>query len=562
MFLVTSNAPLLAQAAPTDEVILDRVLIKLTQPLPSEFPASASSIDPGSDPALETLRALDPRLKVRRIFRQPPRGWRDPDAARRCGLDRWMIVRFSGKRTDLDRVVTSVVRMAGVETCERAVRGRVADTIPDDPDFGDQWALQKDKLNAPRAWDAQTVSSHTVAVIDTGVDLDHTDLVDNLWQNPAEIPANGLDDDQNGYIDDVIGWDFIEDDNGPDDEYGHGIHVSGTVGARTDNQRMVAGVCWKVPIMVVRIFDENGWGSPSQAAAGIVYAADNGASVLNNSWGTEISTQVLEDAVKYSAALDNVIVAAAHNQGFNLKVYPAAYDEVIGIIATDQNDHKPSWSNYGSWCDMAAPGQDILSLWLDNGTMYGWGTSMAAPHVAGAAALIREINPFLDAAGTRWILNHTSVDLGDPGFDDLFGWGRLDLAAAVEKARSLVASSATLSESGGSVDFELNAGSQNGGRSYLLAGSVSGTEPGTLLPGGLATIPLNRDWFTEFILSRLYTPIFSDFVGILDPSGLAAVSLNAPQLNPGWVGTTMHFAYAISNPWDFTSCPAAIEIVP
>ena len=562
-WLVLNSSPeLLGQANPFGEVSRDRLLIKMTEPLPPEFLFDAESRGAADNPLPKELLVLDEQLEVGRVFRHPPRGWRDPDAAERLGLDRWLVVRFAQERNDINEVARKVGEMTGVEICEIAVLGCVGDRVPDDPSFSSQWALQNGRLNAPRAWDIQTDSTHVVAVIDTGADLDHTDLVDNLWQNPGEIAYNGIDDDLNGYVDDVVGWDFAEDDNIPEDEYGHGIHVSGTVGAQSNNNWMVSGVCWNVPIMVVRFLDENGTGYPPEAAASIVYAADNGASVLNNSWGYTASFQVLKDAIQYSAALDNVIVACAHNQGSTHKIYPAAYEEVMGIIATDQNDDKPSWSNYGPWCDMAAPGQDILSLWLFNGTTYGWGTSMATPHVAGAAALIREVNPTLDAAGTRWILNHTSVDLGDPGFDDLFGWGRLDLFAAVEKARSLIASSDMLSVSGGTVDFFLNAGPQYGGRSYLFVGTTSGNEPGTLLPGGLVTIPLNRDWFTDFILARLSSPVFAGFWGTLDAAGQAAAFLNAPPLNPGWVGTTTHFAYALASPWDYSSRAAMIEIVP
>jgi len=555
-------------ATPFDDVSRDRLLVKVTDCLPPDFFVHTGEQPDAAkrplvvEPLLETLLAIDEQLDCRRVFRSPPRGWRHPAAAERVGLDRWLVVRFSRERIDLDEIVGTIVNLAGVETCERLIRGRVGDTVPNDPSFSSQWALQAGRLNAPGAWDIATDSSHVVAVIDTGADLDHTDLVDNLWQNPGEIAYNGIDDDLNGFVDDVVGWDFAEDDNSPEDEYGHGIHVSGTVGARGNNNWMVSGVCWNVPIMVVRILDDNGSGYPPEAAAGIVYAADNGASVLNNSWGYTASFQVLEDAVRYSAALDNVIVACAHNQGSSHKIYPAAYDEVMGIIATDQSDQKPSWSNYGSWCDMAAPGQDILSLWLFNGTTYGWGTSMATPHVAGAAALIREVNPFLDADATRWILNQTAVDLGDPGFDDIFGWGRLDLFAAVEKARSLIASSKSLSVNGGTVDFSLDAGSPNGGRDYLLLGTTSGYEPGTLLPGGLTTIPLNRDWFTDFVLARLNSPAFAGFWGRLDASGRSAASLNAPKLNPLWAGTTIHFAYATVNPWDYSSHAAALVIVP
>lgn len=564
-FLAGAGAELTGQIPPSEEVLTDRVLVKTLQPLPPGLFVAGECVDPAGHSTLKALSGLDEDVQIRRAFRRPPRGWRDPGAAGRIGLDRWVVVHLERKRTDAAEVTKLASRIAalpGVELCELDVYGHAADTTPNDPMFANQYALQNGKLNAPRAWDILTDSSHVIAVIDSGADLDHTDLVGNLWQNPEENPGNGLDDDNNGYIDDVVGWDLVENDNSPDDIYGHGIHVCGIAGASTNNSLKTAGVCWSVPIMVVRILDDAGGCPMSRAAAGIVYAADNGASVLNNSWGYVALYQILADAVLYAEELDTVIVAAAHNQGGTSEIYPAAMDEAMGIIATDIYDNKTSWSNYGSWCDMAAPGDNILSLWLYNGTTYGYGTSMSTPFVAGAAALVREVNPALDAESTRWILNRTSVDLGAPGFDPIFGWGRLDLAAAVEKALWLTASGDILPQGGGTIDFHLSAGAGNAGRNYVMVGGVSGIEPGTPLPGGLATIPLNRDWFTDFILDRLNMPAFTGFSGTLDASGESVASLNAPPLNANWVGKTVHFAFAIKGPWDTVSNAVAIDIIP
>jgi len=535
LFLIF-NSTLFSQTPLKDEVLPDRVLIKIKHSLPSS-----------------ALKELGHPVELRSVFKKPPRGWRHGQAAEELGLDRWLLVRFAQGRQDIEEQVASFRKLEWVEICELDVRGGVGGTYPNDPEFNTQYALQTGKLNAPEAWDVLTDSTHVVAVIDTGVELNHADLIDNLWKNPGEIPNNGQDDDQNGFIDDVVGWDFTENDNQPDDDYGHGIHVSGILGAKTNNNLQVAGVCWSVPIMVVRILDANGYAPQSQAAAGIVYAADNGASVLNNSWGYLTGTQVLLDAIKYSAALDNVIVACAHNQGSTHKIYPAAFDEVMGIIATDQNDNKPSWSNYGPWCDMAAPGQDILSLWKNNSTTLGWGTSMATPHVAGAAALIREVNPSLDAKSIRWILNHTSVDLGAAGFDIIFGWGRLDLAAAIKKAQSLTPSNIEIPAKGNTINFIMDAGLTNAYRSYLLFGSVTGINPGLALPqGGL--LPLNWDLFTNVAISMVNTPIFTNFSGVLDASGNSFAQFNTTGLiPPGFIGTKIYFAYALSSPWDYAS---------
>ena len=544
--------PFLRARAWQNAVLTDRLLIKVDHMLPC---FENDELQSTGDHALDQELAGEGVVEFRRVFRHPPRGWNNPAAAERVGLGRWLLVRFAEERIDLERVSARIRSLEGVELCELEHLGTVAGTLPDDPDFYRQYSLQNGILNAPQAWDVQTDSNHVVAVVDTGADLDHQDLQDNLWQNPGEIPNNGVDDDMNGYVDDVVGWDFAYDDNTPEDGYGHGIHVSGIVGAKTDNARQVAGVCWNVPIMEVQILDNNGQGGPSRAAAGIVYAADNGASVLNNSYGYFVDAQVLEDAVIYAAALDVVVVAAAHNQGSDTEIYPAAYDEVMGIIATDRSDNRPGWSNYGSWCDMAAPGVDVLNLWLGNGTTNGSGTSMSSPHVAGAAALVRAVNPSLDAVDTRWILNYSAVDLGALGFDNFFGWGRLDLAAAVKRAQSLSISTNT-AQPGDSVTLDLSEPDEPGFLHILLA-SRSGRVPGISLSvfdaSDTRQVPLNEDGFLFlFILGHPGgAGVFVSFVDFFDGNGNNTAMFNIPP-GPFFSGEEVDFAYVTLDPADLS----------
>lgn len=525
-----------------------RLLLKLAQ----ECAWIEIDLKKGSgDPRLDRMLTDAGVTECRRLFRHPPRGWSNPQAAASFGLDRWLELKIGDSRTDLRTLSLALRTQAGVDDCHVDLWGRAADTLPDDFHFSSQYALQNGLLNAPRAWDHGTDSNEVIAIIDSGADLDHPDLQGNIWHNPGEIPDNNIDDEGNGYIDDVVGWDFAYNDPWPHDLYGHGIHVSGIAGARSNNRIQIAGVCWSVPMMQVQVIYDQGGVSQSVAASAIVYAADNGATVLNNSYGFTFGYRVLADAVGYAAALDVVIVAAAHNQGSDMPIFPAAYDEVMGIIATDRDDQKPGWSNFGDWCDMAAPGRDVLSLWLNGARAYLSGTSMSSPHVAGAAALVRARNPSLDAVDTRWVLNYSAADLGDPGRDPTFGWGRLDLNDALLRAQSLRISS-NLAAPGDSLRFDLWQPAEPEFL-YVLLMTRKGRVPGTPLrfydPTDTRWLPLNLDRGEMRLQTDLHEDSFSPLdVGHLDSSGKATIT--------GWIPPELDreldldFAYLSFDPAD------------
>ncbi|MBO9666325.1 MAG: S8 family serine peptidase [Bdellovibrio sp.] len=308
-------------------------------------------------------------------------------------------------------------------------------TTGPDPLFPKQWGMLN--IGVEEAWKVTKGSQDMiVAVLDTGVDYTHEDLVANLWRNPKEIPNNGIDDDGNGYIDDVIGWDFAANDNKPYDltmepldilfkggNPGHGTHCAGNVAARGDNGKGIAGAAPNVKIMALRFLSEKGEGTTADAIKAIKYAVDNGAKVLSNSWGSEgedpndgAENKALRDVIQYAQDKGALFIAAAGNGhsgvGYNNDTdakpgYPASYtnENIISVAAIDSKDQLGSFSNWGpTTVDIGAPGVQIFSTMVDNKysdvviDLYGFkaywdGTSMATPHVAGAAALYWSAHP-------------------------------------------------------------------------------------------------------------------------------------------------------------------------
>ena len=328
---------------------------------------------------------------------------------------------------------------------------------PNDPRFAEQWNLPLTRL--PQAWAIEKGNANVViAIIDSGIDYRHDDLAAKTWVNPGEVPDNGLDDDGNGYVDDVHGWDFtdapnvqgegdfIEGDNEPIDESGHGTHVAGIAGAMADNGIGIAGVAWHCPLMAIRAGLSLGGSSRMQdddSAAAIVYAADNGASVINMSWGSEQVSFVIQDAIDYAHARGVVLVGAAGNSQKAAAIFPAAYRQVIAVASTEQHQQRFYQSNFGASVDIAAPGNVILSTQIDNQYRLLTGTSMAAPHVAGVAALMLSKRPALTHEEVRQILINTAdvvleeeSDTPDPRF---VGAGTLNAERALLASGALQA---------------------------------------------------------------------------------------------------------------------------
>jgi subtilisin family serine protease len=321
--------------------------------------------------------------------------------------------------------------------------------MPNDPDWANQWGPAK--IEAPTAWDVTTGTSDAIiAIVDTGVELGHEDLVDNLWANPGEIPDNGLDDDGNGKTDDIWGWRFYHvsplisgEDNSVADDNGHGTHVAGIAGAGINNGLGVAGMAGGSKLMVVKVLDAVGDGWYSDLAQGIVYAVDNGARIINLSLGGAPHSDLLQWAVNYAHDRGALLVAASGN-GVGGVLYPGACEHVMTVSATDQDDDLRSDSRHGPQVDVAAPGTAIYSTgWsgsCPSGYCYMSGTSMATPHASGLAALIWSARPDLASLQVTSAITATAVDVNghvEPGWDEYVGWGRIDAGEAISEALSL-----------------------------------------------------------------------------------------------------------------------------
>ncbi len=301
--------------------------------------------------------------------------------------------------------------------------------MPDDKFVGNQKYL--DSIHAKAAWDYILGNKQiVVAVIDTGVSLFHEDLSKNIWVNRDEIPNNGVDDDGNGYVDDYWGYDFVNRDPTPMDDEGHGTHVAGIIAAEINNLVGIAGIS-QVKIMPLKVLDANGNGYDSDVAEAIYYAVDNGADVISMSLGGSEYASVLKNACDYAWKHGVIVVAASGNDGESSIDYPAAFSSVIAVGSVDNRNKLSSFSDFGKQQELVAPGESIYSTFLGNSYTYMSGTSMAAPQVSALASLILSMNPSLTGSEVREILHKTADDLGGEGWDEFYGYGKINVSRAV-----------------------------------------------------------------------------------------------------------------------------------
>jgi len=288
---------------------------------------------------------------------------------------------------------------------------------PNDPFFAFQWALKQASdvdIDATDAWDTYAGGSNiTIAVIDSGVDLDHPDLQASI----------------------VPGYDFVNDDNMPDDDNSHGTHVAGIAAAVGNNGIGIAGVSWRASIMPLKILNAGGVGNTFDMADAVHYAVDNGAQVINLSVGAQgtkwpCNWPEVDDAFNYAVNNGVLLVVAAGNGGQSNINCPGAYDQTMAVGSTTSADQRSSFSNYGPRLDIAAPGSFIYST-FPGGYGYNSGTSMATPHVAGLAALLWSLAPSLTDDQIRDLIQNTADDLGSTGWDQFFGYGRINAGRAM-----------------------------------------------------------------------------------------------------------------------------------
>ena len=312
---------------------------------------------------------------------------------------------------------------------------------PDDPQIAAQWHLSH--IQCPQAWDlCQGDESVLIGIVDTGIELDHPDLQDNIWKNPDEIPGNGIDDDGNGYTDDVYGWDFGNEDNDPSpgqasplppDRF-HGTLVAGSAGAVTDNGTGVAAPAFNVRLLAVKVTEDDDYDQNVRFAyQGIAYAADMGADIINCSFGGPGVSQAERTVIEYAVNRGAVIIAASGNSNLYGSDFPAGYRQVLSVGSTNQSDHRSYFSNYGPDVDVSAPGQSILSTdgYQDYDAVQG--TSFSSPVAAGVTALVMAYHPDWTGDQAREQVRVSAVPIDDlnPGFEDYLGWGRIDAYRAL-----------------------------------------------------------------------------------------------------------------------------------
>ncbi|MEO0470179.1 MAG: S8 family serine peptidase, partial [Bacteroidota bacterium] len=397
-------------------------------------------------------------------------------------LEKWQLAPGSGSLNEHPRI-KAWKRSGLIERIEPNVPFQLQN-IPNDPLYGQQWPLNNvgqqsgtpmADLRAEDAWSFVTEAEGVLGIIDTGIDYGHEDLGENIWQNLAEdadgdghtieLTPNGwildpgdldnIDADGNGYTDDLVGWDFVNNDNDPFDDNGHGTHVAGIIGARGNNGIGLSGVAWQTKMMALKAFDANGSGSLASILPALAYARSMGVVLTNNSWGGVDDSQMLYDEIQAARDVDQLFITAAGNSGREdilSPTYPSSYDlsNIISVAASDNQGKLAAFSNFGNQnVDVAAPGRRILSTLPNHAYGLKTGTSMATAFVSGAMMLLKTYAPELGIAQLKSLLA-AGVD-SDPSFvGKVFTGGRLNLFKSLIRSTNLceqwqsIAASATV----------------------------------------------------------------------------------------------------------------------
>lgn len=461
---VTLRAAAPIDNAPTSQVengafAPDRLLLKLHPAVVGQL-----HLENGAYADRQVFAALLLGVQVRsarQLFREGEIGT-GPSVDRLEGIYRLDLA----KGSDVLAAVAALSANAAVEWAEPDYLAHPIAT-PDDPLFSLQWGLSQ--IEASAAWDISTGSAALpIALIDSGLDFDHPDMASKIWTNAGEVAGNGLDDDANGYTDDLHGWDFVIGDNDPADDNGHGTQTSGVASAAADNGAGIAGVCWYCTLMPVKVMDAGGVANYSDIAAGVLYAARKGARVINISLGGYSQSAALLTAIQAAVEdYDAVIVAGAGNDHLSTPFYPAAYEQVLAVAASGAGDILWGSSNFGDWVNLVAPGVNIQTTFL--GGDYGAvdGTSLSTAFVSGLTGLLRSQHMDWSAEMARAQIIHTAevIDSLNPAFAGLLGSGRVNAYQALSTApqpllsfqsQTVNGSSTTRPEPGSSVDLQVS----------------------------------------------------------------------------------------------------------
>ncbi|MFH1101508.1 MAG: NosD domain-containing protein [Methanobacteriota archaeon] len=434
----------------------------------------------------------------------------------------------------------------------------VMDRVPNDPfyytsgswgqNYPDLWGIHK--IDTEHAWDLSIGDREViVAVIDSGVDYTHEDIQGNMWKNTDEIMGNDIDDDLDGFVDNLYGADFVYDDGDPFDGYGHGTHCAGIIAAMGNNARGVVGVTWQTRIMAVKIFPDTFQEFPGDIVAGMIWAVDQGADILSNSWGPRNRNPynpLYEDAVRYAYEQGCVIVFSAGNLDDDVQYYsPMNMNETVTVAAADYQDHLAGFSNWGEKITVCAPGVDILSTMADDSWIAqqypelkvadGYyrlsGTSMACPYVSGLTALLLSFLPDLTNNELMHLLRESADDIDglNPDYDGLLGTGRINASHAFPPEHDVglrtvtVSSNHQQSPSESFVNLTISNFGYTNEANVLVSLFVNGVEADTMV------IPM-FDRFTEQLISFSWVPsivgVYQISVNITLPNGIDSYPTN------------------------------------
>lgn len=454
------------------EWVEGEILVKIAPSFLNEIETNSLKNSVAEEVLLEQkIRPAHPalnRANVQKIFPQRQKSLKTGD---RDDIYRWILLKNLSTGENLEELCREITKDPTIEAAEPNYLIYLHET-PNDPffssagswgqTFDDQWGLKIAEV--PAAWDLVTTDNEViVAVIDSGLDLAHEDIVGNVWTNSSEIPDNGIDDDGNGFIDDIHGWDFVNVDSDPADDRGHGTFVTGIIAATRNNGIGIAGIGKNTKILPLKIFPASGPAKIFKAAQAIEYARTSGARIINMSFGFKLSTNTAtgfpNDVINFAHAAGIVLIASAGNDSSDdIVKFPGRLKKTITVGSSDHEDQLSIFSNYGSWLDVLAPGGGggigfdavtILSLRSEGGSTgiplneryaRSAGTSFAAPFVSGLVSLMLAQRPNLTNEEVRHILRATSDDLYTPGWDTRSGYGRVNARRALELDSALIPS--------------------------------------------------------------------------------------------------------------------------